>query len=112
MAEYESRLTRRENRQRVPALSGGAPTTRFRTESLLLHRSGARLGVAYPLAEILEIRGGLDRIGVDGTSGLRPSAGFGLRESIGELDVEASYAFVLEPYVTDTLNFISLRLFF
>ncbi|PEN14390.1 hypothetical protein CRI94_04980 [Longibacter salinarum] len=112
MAEYESQFVRRDERQRVPALSGGSPTTQFQTESLLLHQGGGRIGVAYPLAEILEIRGGVDRIGVDGTSGMRPSAGFGVRESIGELDLEVSYAFVLEPYVTDTANFVSVRMHF
>jgi len=112
MAEYESRTLIREARTRVPRRSGGSPTTVFRTESVRLHQSGARIGASYPLAEIFTVRGGLDRIGVDGASGLRPSAGFGLRETVGELDLEASYAFVLEPYVTDTLNFLSLRLYF
>ena len=112
LVEYESRFTRREQRERVPAFSGGAPASQFRTESLLLHRSGGRVGVSYPLAEILEVRGGLDRIGVDGTDGLRPSAGFGVRESIGELDLEVSYALVLEPYVADAANFLSVRMHF
>lgn len=112
LAEYESRTLIRESRTRVPRRSGGSPTTVFRTESIRLHQSGGRVGVSYPLAEILTVRGGLDRIGVDGASGLRPSAGFGIRETVGELDLEASYAFVLEPYVTDTLNFLSLRLYF
>lgn len=112
MAEYESRILTRESRTRVPRRSGGSPTTVFRTESFRLHQSGARLGVSYPLAEILNVRAGLDRMGVDGVSGLRPSAGFGLRETVGELDLDLSYAFVLEPYVTDTLNFLSLRIYF
>lgn len=111
MAEYESRTLTRESRTRVPRQSGGSPTTVFRTESFQLHRSSGRLGAAYPLAEILEVRGGVDRIGVDGASGLRPSAGFGIRETVGELDLDLSYAFVLEPYVTDTLNFLTLRIY-
>jgi len=49
---------------------------------------------------------------VDGTDGLRPSAGFGVRESIGELDLEVSYALVLEPYVADAANFLSVRMHF
>ncbi len=111
-AEYESRFTSRERRTRVPALSGGAPTSQLRTESLLLHDSRGRIAVSYPLADVLEVRAGLDRVGVDGSDGLRPSAGFGLRRTVGELDLGASYAFVLEPYVSDTINFLTVRIYF
>lgn len=106
--EVESRFTSRERRTRQPATSGGAPTTRLETEAVRLHDARARIGVAYPLADILSVRAGVEGVGA---GRLRPSAGFGLREKLGELDVEAGYAAVTEPYVNDILHFITLRVF-
>lgn len=110
-AEYESRLTRREQRRRVLGLRGGSPAETFETETLTRHSGRAKIGASYRLIDILRVRGGLSRIGIDDARGLSPSAGFELRQSIGALDLRASYAVVLEPYVRDAMNLVTLRLF-
>ena len=111
VGEYESRFTRRDERQRVVVPTTRGPQTQFRTETLLLHDARTRLGASYQLHEILNVRAGLDRIGVDGTDGLRPTAGFGLDESVGNLDVTVGYALALEPYVRNTIHLFSLGIF-
>jgi hypothetical protein len=70
-----------------------------------------RLGAAYRPVDILALRAGLDRIGVDGASGLRPTGGFGLRQSLGELDVRLGYAAALEPYVRTVMHLGTLEVF-
>ena len=69
------------------------------------------MGVSFQLVDILEIRAGLDRIGVEGTSGLRPSAGFGVRQSVGNLDLRIHYAATLEPHVRTVMNTGTVELF-
>jgi hypothetical protein len=111
-AEYESRLRDAERRTRVTTVTGGGPGEAFATETLRLHDGRGRLGVAWQAVEILELRGGLGRIGAgDGAESLRPSLGFGLDQSIGELRLHAAYAFVLEPYVHDPMHLVTLRFF-
>ena len=111
VGEYESRFTRRDDRRRVVVPTTRGPQTQFRTETLLLHDARSRLGASYQLHDILNVRAGLDRIGVDGTDGLRPTAGFGIDESVGNLDVTVSYALALEPYVRNTIHLFSLGIF-
>jgi hypothetical protein len=111
MAEYESRFTERQQRIRVPATAGASVSTAFETESLLLHGSRLRVGASYRFVDILTVRGGLNRIGVGDLEGLRPSAGFGVQQPLGNLDVRAAYAVVLEPYVRDGMHLLSLQIF-
>lgn len=110
-AEYESRFTPLEERTRVPATSGGSPTETFETESLLVHSGRFRIGGAYRFMDVLTVRGGLSRIGEDDTVGLKPSAGFGVRQQLGNLDVNAGYAVVIEPYTRDSLHLVTLQIF-
>jgi len=111
VGEYESRLTRRDEQQRSVVPTTRGPQTQFETETLMLHDSRGRIGASYQLHEILNVRAGLDRIGVDGTDGLRPSAGFGIDEQVGNLKVNLAYAIALEPYVNNTINLFSLAIF-
>lgn len=110
-AEYESRFTTRQQRIRVPTTAGPSVSTAFETESLLLHGSRLRVGGAYRFVEVFTVRGGLNRIGAGDLEGLRPSAGFGVEQPLGNLDVRASYAVVLEPYVRDGMHLLSLQIF-
>lgn len=112
MGEVESRLVGRD-RQRpgrvVPTTVG--PQERSRTESVLLDGLRARLGASYRPVDILTLRGGLGRVGVGGGAGVRPSAGFGVREEVGALDVRLSYGAALEPYVRTLMHLGTLELF-
>lgn len=111
VAEYESRFTPLEHRVRVPATSGGVPLETTQTESVLVHGSRIRIGGEYQLVDALTVRAGLNRIGVDDVEGLQPSAGFGVKHAVGNLDVRAAYAVVLEPYVRDSMHLLTLQIF-
>lgn len=111
VGEYESRFTEREERIRVPVVTTSGPRTQTETNDLLLHNGRLRLGAAYQLIDILEVRGGVDRMGVGGADELRPSAGFGLEQTIGSLDLTIGYAVILEPNTRDAVNLFTLALF-
>lgn len=112
LGEVESRFVGRDRVvvDRVIPTTGG-PRQETRTESVLLHTVRGRMGAAYRPVDILALRAGLDRIGVDGTSGLKPSAGFGVRQSLGDLDVRLGYAAALEPYVRTVMHLGTLEVF-
>lgn len=111
VAEYESRFASLEQRTRETVLIGSTLESRLLTEDLLVHQSRGRIGAEYALIDMLRVRAGLNRIGTDGTAGLRPSAGFGLDWALGNLQLNISYAVVLEPYVNDAMNVATLRLY-
>jgi hypothetical protein len=112
VGELESRYVRRDRQvvDRVIPTTGG-PRREMRTEEYLMHGMQGRLGVEYRPVDILRVRMGLDRIGVQGSSGLRPSGGCGLRQQVGELDLRLSYAAVLEPHVRTLMNVGTLEVF-
>lgn len=112
LAEVESRFVGRDRQVpgRIVTTSGG-PRQEHRTESVLLHGFQGRIGTSYRPVEILSLRAGLDRVGVAGADGLRPSAGFGLRQEVGELDVRVGYAAALEPYVRSVVNMGTIEVF-
>lgn len=104
LAEVESRYQSREQRVQEVIVTSGGPQERTQIQSFLFHELQARIGVTYRAVETLSIRAGLDRIGVEGMRGLRPSAGFGLRQEVGNLDLRLSYSAALEPYVRTVMN--------
>jgi hypothetical protein len=112
LGELESRFVGRDRTvvDRVIPTSGG-PRQETRTESVLLHGLRGRVGASYRPIDILALRVGLDRAGVDGVDGLRPSAGFGLRQQVGELDVRLGYAVALEPYVRTAMHLGTIDIF-
>jgi len=109
--EIESRTTQRDLRQREIVLTTGGPQTRLTEEQRQVHGFRGRIGARYRALDILSFRAGLDRIGVDDATGLRPSAGFGLQQTIGNLDLRIGYAIVLEPYVRDAMNLATLEIY-
>jgi len=112
LGEVEARFVGRDRREigRVATTTGG-PRTETRTEGSLRRGLRGRVGAAYQPVDILTLRAGLDRLGVRGTEGVRPSAGFGLRQEVGELDVRVGYAAALEPNVRTIMNVGSLEIF-
>ncbi|WP_146110148.1 PorV/PorQ family protein [Salinibacter sp. 10B] len=112
LAEFESRTVQRYRQvvDRIITTSAG-PRRELRTETFRLHSLQGRVGAAYRPMDILTLRTGLDHIGWGGTSGLQPSAGFGLRQTVGELDVRISYAAVLEPYVRTLMNVGTIEIY-
>ena len=110
-AEYESRFTTRERRIRVPSVAGASVSSAFETESLLLHGGRFRLGASYRFIDVFTVRAGLNRIGAGEVDGLQPSAGFEVTQPLGNLDVRAAYAVVIEPYVRDSMHLVTLQFF-
>jgi len=112
LGEVESRFQPRDRQEpgRVVPTSVG-PQQRSETEDLLLHGIRGRLGVAVRPVEPLSLRVGVDRMGTEGVGGLKPGAGFGVREQIGTLDVRLGYGVVLEPHVRSVMHLGTLELF-
>lgn len=111
LAEVESRYQSREQRTRDVIVTSGGPQEQVRTRSYLFHDLRGRVGASYRAVESLSVRAGIDRIGVGGSSGLRPSAGFGLRQDVGNLDLRLSYTATLEPYVRTVMSTGTVEVF-
>lgn len=110
-AEYESRLSAREVRGRDVRLSGDTPVQAETSEDLTLHNGLLRIGAEYRPMDIFSVRAGIDRLGAEALGGVRPSAGFMVEQSLGELMLRGEYTLVLEPYALGTMHFIALRVY-
>lgn len=69
-------------------------------------RAGAELWLAEPFA----VRAGYDRLGAGDFGEAVPSAGFAVRQRLGDLDARLDYAAVLEPYAVGTMHVVTLHL--
>ena len=110
LAEYASRFTWREVRTVRTETLPGDGTEREETEEKIVSRHDAtgRLGVAYRPVEMLTLRAGLDRLAAE--LGPRPTAGFGIRQDIGQLPVRVSYGFAYERGPGTAMHLFALRL--
>jgi len=111
LAEVESRYTDRDRRVQTLLVASTGPQQQAGSESVLVQDLRGRVGASYQPVDILKVRAGLDRVGVDGASGLRPSAGFGVRQTVGELDLRIHYTATLEPYVRTVVSTGTVELF-
>ncbi len=110
-AEFEVRVSRREQRIQSVSLAGGFPREVTDEQKLNIAASRLRIGAEYMLAEAFALRGGLDRIGTGGADGTKPTAGFMIEQAVGELRIRADYAFALEPFAVGTMHIFTLRLY-
>jgi len=108
VGEYESAFTVREHRTYEITSVSGAPAEIVTANELTRHDLRFRLGGEYILTDAFAVRLGFDQIG-DDVSGTKPSAGFMVRQPIGDLMLAVDYAFVLEPYAVGSLHFVTLR---
>ncbi|NBC01157.1 MAG: hypothetical protein GVY15_09900 [Bacteroidetes bacterium] len=100
VAEAEMRLLQQEVRQATAGRASVRTTdTRY------------RLGGEWRFDEVLSVRLGTDRLGVDGLRSATPTAGFALQQALGELTLRMTYAFLLEPYDVGTMHVLSLRMY-
>ncbi|MFN3597512.1 MAG: hypothetical protein ACK41D_09615 [Rubricoccaceae bacterium] len=76
-------------------------TARYRLASLQ-----GRLGAEWQPAEAFALRAGVDRLGGDA---LRPSAGFAVRQRLGEAGLRLDYAATLEPFATGVMHLATIR---
>lgn len=110
LAEYESRFSDLEYRQRGVELVGATPRETAISRRAVVYDAGMRFGAEYRMMNVLTVRGGIDRLGgvVSGTS---PAAGFMIEQPVGPLAVRGEYAFMLEPHDTGAIHLITLRIF-
>jgi hypothetical protein len=108
VAEYESAFSVLEHRRFEVVSVGGAPVELATSEELTRYDYRFRAGGEYLLSDAFGLRLGVDQIG-DDLDGVKPAAGFMIRQPIGELQVNFDYAFVIEPYAVGSLHFLTLR---
>lgn len=71
-----------------------------------------RFGVEAPLYEGFAVRGGIDQIAFEGNINAKPSFGFSLQTPIEFWRPAVHYAYVIEPYSSGGLHFITIKLTF
>ncbi|MEM6289062.1 MAG: hypothetical protein AAF845_18135, partial [Bacteroidota bacterium] len=110
-AEAEAAFQRAETvRPSGVEVFGSGAVARDTTLEVRLGGVQGRLGAEVWLADPIAVRVGVDRIGAGAAGELRPSAGFGLQQRIGELDTRIDYAAVLEPFGTGVMHMATVRL--
>jgi len=111
LAEYESRFSQRSIEEPIVVFSAGGPQQVYSTRELTLHKSHIRFGAEFTLVPALILRAGLSQLEATADGGPRPSFGFMTEQSLGLLVTQASYTFVLEPYVRGGIHMLTLRFF-
>lgn len=111
LGEYEVILSTVEKRTQTVELVSGIPSEVITGEEIRRVSSQGRIGFEYDLIEGFAVRGGADRIGYNGFAGVSPSAGFSVRQPVGNVTVEGAYAIVLEPGAVGAMNILTLLLF-
>lgn len=107
-AEYEARIYTGEFVTRRTEVIVDTPVERTYRELVRMHDGRLRLGAEYRPSVTFALRAGVDQIGA---SGVKPSAGFMVEQPVGNLLLRGEYAFMLEPYGTSPMHFITLRLY-
>ncbi|MEL6616668.1 MAG: hypothetical protein AAFQ43_13080, partial [Bacteroidota bacterium] len=90
--------------------TGGFPTSETDETDLRVGEVLARVGAEYRIAEPLALRLGVDRLLAGDPGEIRPSAGFSVSPTLGELDLTIDYAATLEPFGTGVAQTATLRL--
>ena len=109
LAEYASRLTWREVRTvRTRQRDDGTEREETAEETVTRHDPTGRLGAEYRPVEILTLRAGLDRLTAE--LGPRPTAGFSIRQDIGQLPVQVGYGVAYERGPGTAMHLFALRL--
>jgi len=110
-AEHESRFSPHTLREQGVVIIGGEPARFNDEERIVIHESLFRVGSEWRPSEVFALRGGIDRIGVDGMDSLRPAAGLLIEQPIGTLVLRAEYTAVSEGYSAGLAHILSLRVF-
>lgn len=106
-AEFESRFSSVEVRQRSVEIIGGTPREVETSTRLVWRESRARLGAEYRPLDMFTVRGGATQL----AGGIAPSAGFMFEQVVGALRIRAEYGVVLEPHALGAMHLVTLRFF-
>lgn len=104
--EVGTQITQHKVASRTPSVTGGTLTEVSDETSLRLSKPFARLGAEWSPDLPFTLRLGVDQLGQNAS----PSAGFGLKQKLGELRLNLDYAAKLEPYQTGILHLLTVRL--
>ncbi len=72
----------------------------------------ARIGGELELFSGLQVRAGIDQISFSGSVTSKPSLGFSVQTQLASWSPRFDYAYVLEPYVSTGMHFLTLTLSF
>jgi hypothetical protein len=72
----------------------------------------ARVGAELELFSGLQVRGGIDQISFSGAVTSKPSLGFSIQAPVASWNPRFDYAYVVEPYVSAGMHFLTLTLSF
>ncbi|GMQ81808.1 MAG: PorV/PorQ family protein [Rhodothermia bacterium] len=111
VGEIEARFRRVDVVSKRVSIFGGEPVERSDTDRLVLYESRLRAGMEYQLVKQFVVRAGLEQLGDEVFGGVRPSAGFMIEQTVGELDARFEYAFSVESPASGTMHLLTLRLF-
>ena len=109
--EFELAIETFETRSSNVELLSGIPYETISTQSINRTHGQFRLGAEYALTEVFAVQAGVDRLGSEVLTGVAPSAGFLVQQPVGNLNVRAGYAVVIEPSATGAVHVLTLRLF-
>ncbi len=86
-----------------------AAEVEFSDQSTIL----ARAGVEYAIIPELTLRAGIDRIDLkEKGNGVKPSAGFTLKKTLGAWTPAVQYAFILEPFSPSDIHIVTVSVAF
>jgi hypothetical protein len=110
MAEVEGQARSTEVREPGGIETGGGfPSPETDETEVRVGDVMARVGAEVQVAEPLALRAGVDRLFLGAAGEIRPSAGFSVRPTLGELDLRIDYAATLEPFGTGIAQTATLR---
>lgn len=110
-AEVEGQIRSTETRRPGGiGTAGGFPTAETVETDLRVGEVLARVGAEYQIVDALGVRVGADRLFLGDPGEIRPSAGFSVSPSLGELDLRIDYAATLEPFGTALAQTATIRI--
>ncbi|MEM6327761.1 MAG: hypothetical protein AAF791_11645 [Bacteroidota bacterium] len=90
--------------------AGGFPIEETTETDLRVGDLMARVGAEVQVVEAFAVRAGADRLFLGAPGEIRPSAGFSVRPSLGELDLRLDYAATVEPFATAIAQTATIRI--
>ncbi len=111
VGEYEARFRRVDVVSQRVSIFGDEPVERSDSDRFVLYESRVRAGVEYQFVKQFVLRAGLEQLGDKVFGAVRPSAGFMIEQTVGELDARFEYAFSVESQASGTMHLLTLRLF-
>ncbi len=108
-AEIESRTTSATHVTFEPRILGDGPARTRNEETLTFQEFRTRIGSEFVLMDGFHLRAGIEQLGDEVLGTIRPSAGFGAEQPVGEMRIQIDYAFGMEAQAGGRMHFMTLR---